>query len=848
MPGKIVIKGARVHNLKNIDLEIPREQLVVVTGVSGSGKSSLAFDTLYAEGQRRYLESLGPASRQLLQQIEKPDVDSIEGLSPTIALQQRPGYATPRSTVGTMTDIYDYLRLLFVRAGQPHCVECGRAIEVHTVEQIVDQLMALAPQTRAIILAPVPLGAVGDVNERLREFVRQGFTRVMIDGEIKELGVETKLDVGTLRQLDLVIDRLALRPGIEKRLADSLEVASRHGSQTIKVNVLDAVGGSPGRELVFGPRSACLHCGFALAEITPSLFSFNNPQGACPKCNGLGVIHSPAARVKTKGSDGAGVCPECGGSRLRKESRAVKISNLDISTIAAWPISRALEFFAAISFDEQKKTVGRNVVDEIMRRLRVMTDLGLEYLSLDRPSLTLSGGESQRVRLAAQMGSVMAGVLYVFDEPSIGLHQRDNDRLLALLKRLRDAGNSVLIVEHDRETIAAADYLIDMGPAAGIHGGEVVARGTAAELARETRSLTGRYLSGSLKIVVPVERRRSQSFLTVENATARNLKGVTVQLPIGAVTCVTGVSGAGKSTLVMEVLYRGVVDRLQRSRKNIDDRTAIGGWENFDRVVGVDQAPIGRTPRSNPATYTGVYDYLRELFAQLPEARVRGYGNERFSFNLSGGRCEACRGDGVTRVEMYFLPETFVTCAVCKGRRYNRETLDVKYKGLSIAEVLELTVIEALDLFQNIPAIRERLYTLHEVGLGYLRLGQPASTLAGGEAQRVKLARELARRSTGRSLYVLDEPTAGLHFDDVKKLVELLSRLADLGNTVVIVEHNLDVIKSADYVIDLGPESGDRGGAIIALGTPEEIARAPGSSTGHYLNDALATASEQVWQ
>jgi excinuclease ABC subunit A len=844
MPGKIVIKGARVHNLKNIDLEIPREQLVVVTGVSGSGKSSLAFDTLYAEGQRRYLESLGPASRQLLQQIEKPDVDSIEGLSPTIAVQQGPGHGTPRSTVGTMTDVYDYLRLLFVRAGQPYCVECGRAIEVHTVEQIVDQLMALAPQTRVIILAPVPLGAFGDVNERLREFIRQGFTRIMSDGEIKELGVETKLDAGTLRQLDLVIDRLALRPGIEKRLADSLEVASRHGSQTIKVHVLDARG-APGRELVFGQRLACLHCGVALAEITPSLFSFNSPQGACPTCTGLGVIPSQEARVKTKGSDG-GVCPECGGSRLRKESRAIKISNFDISTIAAWPISRAIVFFTEISFDEQKKTVGRNIVDEIARRLRVMADLGLEYLSLERPSLTLSGGESQRVRLAAQMGSVMAGVLYVFDEPSIGLHQRDNDRLLALLKRLRDAGNSVLIVEHDRETIEAADYLIDMGPAAGIHGGEVVARGTAVELARATRSLTGRYLSGALKIAVPAERRRSQSFLTIEKAAARNLKDVTVQLPIGAVTCVTGVSGAGKSTLVMDVLYRGVVDRLQRSRKNIDEHTAIGGWENFDRVAGVDQAPIGRTPRSNPATYTGMYDHLRELFARLPDSRVRGYGSERFSFNLSGGRCEACRGDGVTRVDMYFLPETFVTCAVCKGRRYNRETLDVKYKGLNIAEVLELTVIEALDLFHNIPAIRERLHTLHEVGLGYLRLGQPASTLAGGEAQRVKLARELARRSTGRSLYVLDEPTAGLHFDDVKKLVELLSRLADLGNTVVIVEHNLDVIKSADYVIDLGPESGDRGGAVIAQGTPEEVARAPGSATGHYLKRALTSASEQA--
>ena len=841
MPGKIVIRGARVHNLKNIDLEIPREQLVVVTGVSGSGKSSLAFDTLYAEGQRRYLESLGADSRQLLKQMEKPDVDSIDGLSPTIAIQQRPGQATPRSTVGTITEIYDLLRLLFVRAGQAHCIECGRAMAVHTVEQIVDQLLTLPPQTRIIILAPVQLPGAGDISEQLREFVRQGFARVMIDGRMRELGAEMAIDAGALRQIDLVIDRLAVREGVEKRLADSLEVASRQGNQLIKVQILDGAGGAPARELVFSQRFACTHCGLSLPEMTPGHFSFNSPQGACPSCGGLGVINLQGERSGTKDTDNGGaLCPDCGGSRLKKESRAVKLSGHDISEIAAWPVSRALEFFSEIGFDEGRRAVGQKIVENLVRRLRVMAALGLEYLSLDRPSVTLSGGESQRARLATQIGSAMAGVLYVLDEPSIGLHQRDNAKLLALLKRLRDAGNSVLIVEHDRETMLAADYLIDLGPGAGARGGEVVALGTPAELVREARSITGRYLSGALKIPIPAERRRPDNFLSVRNASARNLKNLSVEVPIGGITCVTGVSGAGKSTLVMDVLYRGVAERLRRRKEKTGAGVEIGGWENFDRVIGVDQAPIGRTPRSNPATYTGIYDHLRELFAQVPEARVRGYGSERFSFNIGGGRCEACRGDGVTRVEMYFLPEAFVTCAVCKGRRYNRETLDVKYKGSSIADVLDLTVDQALDLFNNIPAVFDRLRTLHEVGLGYLRLGQPASTLAGGEAQRVKLARELARRSTGRSLYILDEPTAGLHFDDVKKLVELLNRLADLGNTIVIVEHNLDVINNADHVIDLGPESGERGGEVIAKGTPEEVAATAASSTGRYLSEALA--------
>ncbi len=840
MAGNIVIKGARAHNLKSIDVEIPRDRLVVLTGVSGSGKSSLAFDTIYAEGQRRYLESLGADARQLLQQLPQPEVDSIEGLSPTIAIQQKPGLASPRSTVGTLTDVQDYLRVLFARVGQPHCVSCGRAISAYTVEQIVDQLLALPGQTRIIVLAPVSSQAE-NVAERLSEFARQGFARVLIDGEIRELGAEMNLDAGSVRQLDLVIDRLAVRGGIEKRLADSLEVASRYGDRVVKIQILDGNKTSSARELLFSLRFACAHCGTVMPEMTPSMFSFNSPQGACPSCNGLGVI--TAARGKRKKADredSATPCPECNGTRLRKESRAVRIDGRTIAEIAAWPIDQAREFFSGLAFGEERKAVGQKIVDQIVRRLGVMAELGLGYLSLDRQTVTLSGGELQRVRLATQIGSAMAGVLYVLDEPSIGLHQKDNAKLLTLLKQLRDAGNTVLVVEHDRETMREADYLIDIGPGAGVQGGEVVAHGTPSEICRNERSRTGRYLSGIAKVPLPPKRRGGKdNFLTVRNADARNLKNLTVNIPIGAMTCVTGVSGAGKSTLVMDVLYPGVAARLQRRKTGAGAKAAILGWENFDRVIGVDQSPIGRTARSNPATYTGLYDHLRELFAQLPEARVRGYESERFSFNASGGRCEACGGEGVTRVEMYFLPEVYVTCAVCKGRRYNRETLDIKYKGMSIADILDLTVDQALELLANIPAIHDRLRTLRDVGLGYLQLGQPASTLAGGEAQRVKLARELARRSTGRSLYVLDEPTSGLHFEDVNTLLELLHRLTELGNTIVIVEHNLDVIKNADYVIDLGPEGGERGGKLVACGSPEEVARVAASATGEYLKEVL---------
>jgi excinuclease ABC subunit A len=841
MAGAIVIRGARVHNLKNIDLEIPRDRLVVITGVSGSGKSSLAFDTLYAEGQRRYLESLAADARQLLQQMEKPDVDAIYGLSPTIAIQQYTGLVTPRSTVGTMTDIYDYLRLLFARVGQPTCAVCGREVRAYAVEQIVDQLVELPAQTRILVLAPISVARPSEVSERLRELGRQGFARVMVNGRMLELGDELHCDGAEVGQIDLVVDRLTLRDGIEKRLADSLEVASRHGDQVIKIRVLGANETDSVEERVFSQRLVCVNCGTAIPELTPSLFSFNSPQGACATCKGLGVIFRRSKRHKRShnGSD-AEICPDCGGTRLNRQSRSVRIRDHDISQVAAKPIVTTIDFFNELQLSEERRTIGQKIVVEIISRLRCMAQLGLDYLSLDRSSVTLSGGELQRVRLATQIGSGLAGVLYVLDEPSIGLHQKDNAQLVALLKQLRNMGNSVVVVEHDPETILAADYVVDMGPGAGIHGGHVVAQGSPSEIIHDGRSLTGRYLARTLKISPPVKRHvGTERSLTIKSASARNLKNITVEIPIGAMTCVTGVSGAGKSTLVMELLYHGVAKRLQNLRVNDLAFADLVGWKNFDRVIGVDQTPIGRTPRSNPATYTGVYDHLRDLFAQLPEARLRGYKAERFSFNASGGRCEACGGEGITRVEMYFLPELFVACAVCKGRRYNRETLQVKYKGLSISDILDLTIDQALELLNNMPPIYDRLRTLREVGLGYLRLGQSATTLSGGEAQRIKLARELARKSTGRSLYMLDEPTTGLHFDDVKKLLELLNRLTDLGNTIVVVEHNLDVIKCADYIIDLGPEGGARGGEVVAQGTPEEIAQVSHSITGQYLKPLL---------
>ena len=839
MAGTIVIKGARVHNLKNIDLEIPRDRLVVITGVSGSGKSSLAFDLLYAEGQRRYLESLGADARQLLKQVAKPDVDLIDGLSPAIAIQQKTGLANHRSTVGTMTDIYDYLRLLFARVGELFCSNCGHAITAHSIEQIVDQLMALPRQSRILVLAPLRFSQSEDAGKVLHELIRQGFARVIVDGQMHELGGDIPAAVRAARELDLVVDRLVLREGMSRRLADSLETASRAGQAMVKIEVLGEGEVAAPRQMILTQKFVCVQCGSVAVELTPNLFSFNSPQGACPTCNGLGFKSAGSKRANRP--DDNTPCPDCRGSRLKKDSLSVRVGGENIARLAARSIVELLAFFDGLELADQHKPVGHRIAVEITSRLACLAQLGLGYLSLDRVSTTLSGGETQRVRLATQIGSSLAGVLYILDEPSIGLHQKDNGRLIMLLKQLRDAGNSVLVVEHDRETILAADYVIDMGPGAGVFGGKVIARGTPAELQRDPLSLTGSYLSGAVKIL-PASPRRSGNgkFLRITNARQRNLKNLSVEFPIGAMTCVTGVSGAGKSTLVMEVLYHGINQRLQRAAGKKTDAAQISGWENFDRLIAVDQSSIGRTPRSNAATYVGLYDHLRALFAELPEARVRGYRAERFSFNLPGGRCEACGGDGVTRVEMHFLPEMFVTCEVCRGRRYNRETLAVKYKGLSIADVLDLTVNQALEIFNAVQPIHDRLRTLRDVGLGYLCLGQSATTLSGGEAQRVKLARELARRSSGRSLYILDEPTTGLHFDDVKQLLELLNRLTDLGNTMIIVEHNLDVIKYADYVIDLGPEGGAGGGELIARGTPKEVAQVSHSATGAYLRALLS--------
>jgi len=838
MAGQIVIQGARVHNLKNINLEIPRDRLVVITGVSGSGKSSLAFDTLYAEGQRRYLESLGVDMRQLLRQLAKPDVDRIDGLSPAIAIQQKAAAYNPRSTVGTLTDIYDFLRLLFARVGQPHCVKCGCEIQAQSIEQISDRVMALPAGSRLLILAPVKFFE-GSAGKSLGELARQGFTRAMVDGRTYELSGEIPDALHNANQLDLVIDRLVLRDGIEKRLADSLEVAARAGQQTIKIEILgDGAAAAPER-LVFSQRFACVDCGTTLGEITPSLFSFNSPDGACVGCNGTGMEIKRGKRVADQTD--ATPCSDCRGTRLRKESLAVRIAGQNIASLSSAAISENLLFFDQVELAPERRIVGQRIIAEIASRLGCLSELGLDYLCLHRPTMTLSGGELQRVRLATQIGSSLAGVLYILDEPSIGLHQKDNDRLIGLLRRLRDNGNSVIVVEHDRETIGAADFVVDMGPGAGVNGGEVVAHGTPAELQKNRRSLAGMYMAGELEIARPLRRRvGTERVLQITGARRHNLRNLTVRFPIGAMSCVTGVSGAGKSTLAMEVLYNAVSQRLQRGRGKVVDSQQVSGWENFDRVIAIDQLPIGRTARSNPATFMGLHDHLRQLFAQVPEARVRGFKAARFSFNAKGGRCEACQGDGVTRVEMHFLPEMYVTCESCKGRRYNRETLEIKYRGLSIADVLDLTVMQAAELLSTVPPIHERLRTLREVGLGYLALGQSAATLSGGEAQRLKLARELARRSTGRSLYLLDEPTTGLHFDDIKQLLELLNRLIDLGNTMIIVEHNLEVIKCADFVVDLGPGGGTAGGEIVAMGSPEAIAVAPASATGRYLRGVLA--------
>jgi excinuclease ABC subunit A len=920
---RIVIRGAREHNLKNIDLELPRDQLVVITGLSGSGKSSLAFDTIYAEGQRRYVESLSAYARQFLEQMEKPEVDSIEGLSPAISIEQKTTSKNPRSTVGTVTEIYDYLRVLFARIGVPHCPGCQRVIAAQTVQQMVDRVLTLPAGTRLLVLAPVVRGRKGEYRKLFHDLARQGFARVRVNGAVRELGDDIELDKQKKHTIEVVVDRVVVRDGVRARLADSLETALRLADGVAQVEAVD--GAAP---MVFSERLACAECGISFPEISPRMFSFNSPYGACPDCGGLGTrteidperlvpnperslkagaiaawagrenlywkqtlealakrhrfpLAEPWSKLKKSvrdvvlygdkdGFEGAvrilerryretaseqtrqeiehfmaeRACPACGGARLRRESLAIRVADRSIGDVARLSVQRAAEFFDTLQLGERDAVIARRVLKEIRERLGFLGNVGLDYLTLDRPAATLAGGEGQRIRLATQIGSGLVGVLYVLDEPSIGLHQRDNRRLLETLKRLRDLGNTVLVVEHDEETIRSADYVVDLGPGAGELGGHVVAVGTPDEIIASPASLTGGYLAGRRAIPVPAERRKGHgTSITIHGAREHNLKGMRVTIPLGTFTCVTGVSGSGKSTLVNDVLYRALAQMLHRAQDRPGAHERIQGAQHVDKVVDIDQSPIGRTPRSNPATYTGVFAFIRALFARTPEARMRGYQPGRFSFNVKGGRCEACQGDGLVKIEMHFLPDVYVTCDVCRGKRYNRETLDVRYKGASVADVLDMTVREALGFFDAVPVIKAKLQTLDDVGLDYIRLGQPATTLSGGEAQRVKLATELSRRATGRTLYILDEPTTGLHFADIQRLLDVLNRLVDQSNTIVIIEHNLDVIKTADWVIDLGPEGGDAGGFVVATGTPEAVAARPDAShTGQFLQPVLAAS------
>jgi len=937
---QLVVTGAREHNLKDVTVAMPRNALVVITGLSGSGKSSLAFDTIYAEGQRRYVESLSAYARQFLGQMDKPDVDSIEGLSPAISIDQKTTSRNPRSTVGTVTEIYDYLRLLWARVGHPHCPSCGRAIEGQTAEQIIDQVMGLQDGTRFMVLAPIVRGRKGEYGRALEELRAEGFSRVRVDGELRRLDEEIVLDKKYRHDIGVVVDRLVMRPDLRKRLADSIETAVSLADGIVEIELVDE-----DRTLTFSEKFACLECGISFPELEPRIFSFNAPHGACPRCTGLGsqmeidpelVVPDPSLsigegaiapwsasasnyfeqlssaiterygvdpdvpwqdlpqeqrdfflygtngdkvtvqyrnrfgrrrtyttgfegivsnlerRYKETDSDWAREkieeymsvvpCPECHGARLRPESRAVLVGGIAIHEYTSMPARRALAWIRELRLSEQERRIARLVLREIEERLAFLENVGVGYLSMDRAAATLSGGEAQRIRLATQIGSSLVGVLYILDEPSIGLHQRDNEKLIGTLERLRDLGNTVLVVEHDEGTMRAADHLIDMGPGAGEHGGYVVAEGTAAEVERVPESATGQFLAGTRRIEVPTRRRRPSGHVAIEGARQHNLKDVDVQVPLGVFCCVTGVSGSGKSTLVNEVLYKAVANRLHRAKQRPGAHRRITGLDQLDKIIAVDQSPIGRTPRSNPATYIGLFDQIRDLFAKTPEARARGYKAGRFSFNVKGGRCEVCRGDGQIKIEMHFLPDVYVPCEQCHGKRYNRETLEVRFKGKSIAEVLEMSVEEALHFFEHIPKIRRRVQTLHDVGLDYMRLGQPATMLSGGEAQRVKLAEELCKVATGRTLYILDEPTTGLHFADIQRLLEVLQRLVDQGNSVVVIEHNLDVIKTADRLIDMGPEGGDEGGLVMGTGTPEEIVATPGSITGEFLRALLPAA------
>lgn len=956
MNDKIVIKGAKVHNLKNISLEIPRNKLVVVTGLSGSGKSSLAFDTLYAEGQRRYVESLSSYARQFLGIMEKPDVERIDGLSPAISIDQKTTSKNPRSTVGTVTEIYDYIRLLYARIGVPYCPNCGKKIEKQSIDQIIDKILTLPESTRIQILAPIVRGRKGEYKKELDNFRKEGFVRVRVDGEVYDLSDEINIDKNKKHEIELVVDRIAIREDVRPRLTESVETALKNADNMVVISVmpkddldLSSFGGIQKEdgttEILFSCNYACPDCGFSFPELTPRMFSFNNPFGACPDCLGIGYlmkidedliipdkdktlydgVKAFGASTMKKGETMAkmyfeaigkhygvdikkpikklpreflekilygtnepidfefqssygtrkfsapfeGViptlerrhsetksqgmrdfyemymsnldCPTCKGSRLKKEILSIKIGDKNINELTNMPINKIQEYLRSLELSPKDKMISELILKEIDKRLQFLIDVGLEYLTLSRSSGTLSGGESQRIRLATQIGSGLTGVLYILDEPSIGLHQRDNDKLLATLKKLRDLGNTLIVVEHDEDTMYAADEIIDIGPGAGVHGGNVMAQGTAEEIKKVENSITGQYLSGRKKIEVPKTRRKpvKSKCIEVKGATEHNLKNIDVKFPLGVFTCITGVSGSGKSTLVNEILYKTVAQKINGSNEKPGKCKSIKGIENIDKIINIDQSPIGRTPRSNPATYTGVFDEIRDIFAETNEAKLRGYGKGRFSFNVPGGRCESCQGDGVHKIEMHFLPDVFVPCEVCKGKRYNHETLEIKFKGKTISDVLDMTVEEALAFFDKVPKIKNKMQTLYDVGLGYIKLGQSSTTLSGGEAQRVKLATELSKRATGKTLYILDEPTTGLHIADVHRLVEILQRLVDTGNTAIVIEHNLDLIKTCDHIIDLGPEGGDAGGEIVAVGTPEQICKNERSYTGLFLKKYL---------
>jgi excinuclease ABC subunit A len=834
MSGSIIIKGAREHNLKNIDVEIPRDKLVVITGLSGSGKSSLAFDTIYAEGQRRYVESLSAYARQFLEQMGKPDVDSIEGLSPAISIEQKSTSHNPRSTVGTVTEIYDYLRLLFARVGCPYCFQCGEEITAQTVQQMVDAIAALPEGMKFQILAPIVRGRKGEYRKELLDMRRAGYVRARIDGKLVDLGEEIALDKQKKHQIEIVVDRLVMKPGdaLMRRLADSVETALKLTGGLVGVMTED------NRVRLYSDKLACIKCGVSYPEITPRVFSFNSPHGACPACDGIGYAMTPGYAEEEEDLTLLEPCGSCHGARLRPESLSIKLAEKSISQVTKLSVRAAAEFFLTLKFTDRELVIAHRILKEIRERLGFLVNVGLDYLTLDRAAATLSGGEGQRIRLATQIGSGLVGVLYILDEPSIGLHQRDNRRLLQTLLRLRDLGNTVVVVEHDAETMMAADFILDMGPGAGSHGGHVIAQGTPQQVMADPASLTGQYLRGAQSVSVPQRKRKPKGYLSVVGAQKHNLKNLTAKFPLGLLTCVTGVSGSGKSTLVLEVLFHSLSQLLYHKKPKIDGCKELHGVLALDKVIDIDQSPIGRTPRSNPATYTGLFGYIRDLYSNLPESRVRGYKPGRYSFNVKGGRCEACQGDGLIKIEMHFLPDVYVTCEVCKGQRYNRETLEILHKGKSIADVLNMTVDDALAFFEHIPLIKAKLQTLHDVGLHYVKLGQSATTLSGGEAQRVKLSRELSKRATGRTMYILDEPTTGLHFADVQRLLDVLDRLVEAGNTVVVIEHNLDVIKNADWVIDLGPEGGDRGGEIVAEGPPKEIAKSRRSYTGQVLREA----------